>query len=80
MIRAKFRCTSVTNHEGHNDNKSETVKLCAANGPKDTANAQWSKWTPSGTLEMTINNPEAQGKFEPGKYYFLDISPAAEDA
>lgn len=77
MIRAKFRCMSVTKHEGNP--QSEIVKLCASNGKKDTANAQWAKWTPCGTLDMTINNPDAQGKLEPGKHYFLDIAEAGED-
>lgn len=74
MIRAKFKCQSVTKYEG-----SETVKLSAANGRSDTENAQWAKWTPCGDLSMSINNPEAQGKIEPGKYYFLDITKAGED-
>lgn len=76
MIRAKFKCSSVMRHEGD----AETVTLNAANGKKDTANAQWSKWTPSGNLMMQINNPEAQGKFKPGAFYFLDFTEAAEEA
>ena len=77
MIRAKFRCTSITQHEGHQP--IEVVKLCAANGSKESANAQWSKWTPSGTLEIGISNPDAQGKFKPGQHYFLDFSEAGND-
>lgn len=76
MLRAKFMVVHVTKHS----DGSEGVELSAANGRKDTANAQWSKWTPSGRLTMTINNPDAQGRLVPGKYYFLDISEAAEDA
>jgi hypothetical protein len=75
-IRAKFKVASVTKYE----NDSEQVELQAANGRADTANAQWSKWTPSGKLTMTINNPAAQGQLLPGKYYFLDLTEAAEDA
>jgi hypothetical protein len=52
----------------------------AANGRKDTANAQWAKWTPSGKLTMHINNPDAHGKLLPGKFYFLDFSEVDEDA
>lgn len=76
MLRAKFIVTQITKHS----DGAETVELGAANGRKDTVNAQWSKWTPSGNLRMQINNPEAQGKLIPGKYYFLDISEASEDA
>lgn len=75
MIRAKFRCASILK-----DTDNETVTLHAANGKKDTANAQWAKWTPGGQLSLTINNPEAQGKFTPGKYYFLDIEETTEES
>ena len=74
-IRAKFRCTTVLT-----DGTNETVTLNAANGKKDTANAQWAKWTPGGNLSLTINNPEAQGKIAPGKFYFLDIEETTEEA
>jgi hypothetical protein len=76
MIRAKFRCTTILKDESGN----ETVTLHAANGKKDTANAQWAKWTPGGQLSLTINNPKAQGKIVPGKFYFLDFSEASEEA
>ena len=76
MIRAKFKCLSVTRHEGN----CEVVTFAAANGSMGSANAQWSKWTPNGSLNMTINNPEALGRFAPGKFYFLDFAEAAEEA
>lgn len=75
-LRAKFQALSVTKHA----DASESVELMAANGRKDTANAQWSKWTPSGNLKMHINNPDAHGQIQPGKFYFLDITEADEDA
>lgn len=74
-IRAKFRVSHVIQYA----DGSEAVELTAANGRADTANAQWSKWTPSGKLTMTINNPGAQGQLKPGNYYMLTLSEAAED-
>lgn len=71
MIRAKFRCTSVTEHEGI-DKTKQYVFVAATDGEE---NKSWSKWTPSGKLEMSVTNPDAQ-KFEPGKSYYLDFSPA----
>ena len=71
-IRAKFVCNSVT----LNQYEQDVVKLSPVYGPDGTANAAWSKATPSGSLELTITNPEARGQFQPGKSYFLDISPA----
>ena len=32
--------------------------------------------TPTGSLEMTINNPAAFGFFRPGRKYWLDFTPA----
>lgn len=70
-IRAKFRCHTVTTDAYAN----ETVKLGAVYGDgKD--NQSWSKATPSGDLTMCISNPEAHGKSEPGKDYYLDFTPA----
>ena len=68
MIRAKFRCNSVRRFES-----GESVELTAVS---DEANKQWTKWTPSGNLTMAIDNPDALGKFVPGKVYYLDFTPA----
>lgn len=46
---------------------------------KDGANAQWSKWTPSGSLTLSISNPDAMGTLKPG-FYKITITPCgAED-
>lgn len=75
-IRAKFKVISVTAFEGG----AEQVEAQAANGRAGSANAQWAMMTPSGTLKMYINNPAAQGKLVPGRFYFLDITETEEDA
>lgn len=71
MIRAKFKCTSVTKFEGG----SEEVALAAVTAGSDE-NKQWAKWTPSGSLKMHITADGAIGKFEAGKEYFLDFTAA----
>lgn len=58
--------------------ESEVVKLGAVYGDKGTANAQWSKWTPSGHLELNINNPDAIGKVKAG-YYKVYLVPCDEN-
>jgi hypothetical protein len=75
MIRAKFRCDEVRRDDEYGN---EHVRFDAA---IDDGNKSWSKWTPSGQLSMTISNPQAQGKFQEGKLYYLDFSeaPAAEE-
>jgi hypothetical protein len=74
-IVAKFQCNAVTRDASGN----ETVTLNPVTGKDGTANAQWSKWTPSGRLELTITNPPAQGQIEPGKEYLVTIAPAPDD-
>lgn len=79
MVRAKFRCvekTSRTSSSGYGDPKpvdTEEVKFQAVMGDE---NKEWSKWTPSGSLSMSITNPAALEQFVVGKDYFLDFTPA----
>lgn len=42
----------------------------------DDDNREWSKWTPSGYVEMTVTNPAAFERFEPGKNYLLTFEEA----
>lgn len=69
-IKAKFRCSSVTKYE-----EQENVILAPVTDDNED-NKKWSKWTPSGQLELTITNEACWGAFEPGKEYLLDIAPA----
>jgi hypothetical protein len=39
-------------------------------------NKSWSKWTPSGQLQMSITNPDCYNKFDPGAEYYLTIRKA----
>ena len=75
MIRAKFRCDLVSKTAYY-----ESVELCAV-GPNNgevlnSENASFAKATPNGSLKMTIDNPDAQGFFKPGKSYYLDFTEA----
>lgn len=74
--RAKFQCLSVTDH-GWN----KTVKLGVVYSRKqDEENYDFTKATPSGTIEMVIDNPLAAVQFKPQEYYYVDFSPAPKDA
>ena len=70
-IKAKFKCSSVKKLEGG----TEEVTLTPINGPVGSDNAQWSKYTPSGSINMSITAEGAVGCFEPGKVYFVDFTP-----
>jgi len=75
-IVAKFKCTYVKQIERmpdpalseRQDNVcySEIVHLDAFTGV-DEDNVEWARFTPSGTIEMTIDNPGAQGQIRPGQ-------------
>lgn len=71
-VRAKFSCISI--HKSL-DNPSAVVNLSAVT-TSSTENETWSKYTPSGQLQMLISNLAVLGQFEQGKEYFIDISPA----
>ena len=62
------------------DKNSEEIGLQTAYGPEGSPNAQWSKWTPSASLTMHVNNPGAFGKVLPGQYYFVDLIKTDKDA
>jgi hypothetical protein len=76
MVRAKFRVvesSKVTSaYGGPKPVESDRIKLSAVTGP---GNEDWSKWTPSGDLNIQITNPEAMGQFEVGKDYYIDFTP-----
>ena len=83
-IRAKFTCQSVTNLPRYKEEEdgdypiSETVNLSAV-CDTDKTNEDWAKYTPSGEVKMTIDNPRAQGFFKPGADYFLDFEEVVKE-
>lgn len=70
-VRAKLKCTEKTG----NAEAGGGVKLEAVYDGSD-ANSSWSKYTPSGTLNMWVTNPQAYEAFEVGQKYFVDFTPA----
>jgi hypothetical protein len=86
MIRAKMHCDAVREYTYAATDKvpetkyCEEVRLSAVYGKDGSANAQWSKSTPSGSVNLTITNPDAWGKIKQGRFYFVDVSEATEDS
>ena len=75
-LRAKFYVRSVAQNGRQAEGvDSEVLHLDPVYGDD---NEPWSKYTPSGHLEMHVTNPDAFGAFEPGQLVWLDISPAEE--
>ncbi len=82
VLRAKVRVSSVTksmNQDGKVE--SETVQLNAVySSDVNSENGKWSKWTPSASFSLTINNPDAMGKLSKGHEFFVDFTPAEKTA
>ena len=72
MVRGKFTLNSITNH----NYGAQTFKFGAVYDNGTEENKRYAKATPSGQLEMTVDNPPAQAFFELGKSYYLDFSKA----
>lgn len=70
-VRAKFTVTSITATSG-GGKKVVLQPQYDQNIPEDQ---RYSKATPAGRLEMTIDNPGASEQFEQGKAFYLDFSP-----
>jgi hypothetical protein len=76
MIRCKFRCESIQQFTA--DTPSQKSRLITFRAivdgsvPEDEA---FTKYTPSGCFQVTIDNPRALEVLEAGLDYYLDLSP-----
>lgn len=83
-IIAKMVCNKVdTSFAGYEDSSDqdeptillqEQVRLDAVySDDPENSNHLWSKWTPSGQLDMLITNPDALRFLQPGVEYIVEI-------
>lgn len=85
-MRAKFRVSSVNPpsvaiSEGVTMAPSQTITAypVAANGyPADGGdeNNSYAKWSPSGSLTLSITNPALSNRIKEGDTFYLDFTPA----
>lgn len=76
MVRAKFQVTAIKKmHWG-----VTILELSAVYDDGIEENRRFAKATPSGKLEMQIDNPPATEFFELGQWYYLDFSKAEPKA
>jgi len=81
ILRLKMSVQSVKSVSDNLGNKTqEEIALLAVYGPDGSANKQWSKWTPTGSLNFTVSNPEAFDKIRPGQFIFVDLSVTEKDS
>lgn len=75
MIRAKFRCNSVTFFGNPTDpDIGRRYELAPIYDTTTPENERFTKATPWGELKMNVDNPAA--RLEVGKVYYLDFTEA----
>lgn len=79
LMRAKFYCTSLDKNDDDSDNRYEHLHLAPVVGDGSTENESFSRFTPSGSLEMRITNPDLFGKITPGDAFYLDFIPVEKE-
>lgn len=74
VVRAKFRVTSIK-RVSHNPDAC-AVEMTPVSADEVEENQRFHKYTPSGKLEMFIDNPAAAEKLVLGQAYYVDFTPA----
>ncbi len=82
-MRAKVRVGSVlpvSVYEGVTTQEKLSLHAVAKNGtyPNDGSDEDntFAKYTPSASFDLLIANPDLIGKFEVGKTFYVDFTPA----
>jgi hypothetical protein len=71
-----MKVTEVTDRSsqwGTTSQETHEVTLTPVAGEE---NKTWAKYTPGGSIKLTINNPDAFNQFAIGQTFFVDFSPA----
>jgi hypothetical protein len=75
VVRAKFRVQYVQDFGA-----SKKVYLVPVTDDGIAENARFHKYTPSGSLEMVIDNPPAADQFKPQMDFYVDFTPVEKAA
>lgn len=81
MMRAKMQVSMVKKNVGH-DGKVTGEELtmhpvCGSFGPQgESEDNTYARYTPSGELKLTVNNPDLMDKFRPGQKFYVDFTVA----
>ncbi len=78
MVRAKFKVESIERSK-YGGQEMQTIKLSPVypkQGDPNDENAKFYAATPSGSIQLGTVNPEAGNKFELGKEYYVEFTPA----
>ncbi|RWC25938.1 MAG: hypothetical protein EOS27_27145 [Mesorhizobium sp.] len=77
-MRAKMQVQEIKRYAANDVIKA--VAVAAKSYPADGSDEDntYARFSPGGTLELTIANPVLLGKIEPGQKFYLDFTPAAD--
>jgi len=74
VMRAKMQVQAVTPAYG----ETEILKAFPVCGKFDqdgnSEDNTFARFTPSGSLELHINNPDLKGKIQPGQVFYVDFT------
>ncbi len=80
-MRAKVRITSIKEYPEEGDTTQETLyfNFPAKDGPYPADGSDedqtFARWSPGGSLSITVANPNLIGKFSVGDTFYLDFTP-----
>jgi len=78
-MRAKMQVSQVTDFGGNNQQVKMAPVCSKAFGPNgESEDNSYARWSPSGSLELTITNPDLKDKIKPGQKFYVDFTEAAE--
>ena len=72
-VRAKFRVDAITDNGGY-----KQLQLFAVADDGTPENERYHKYTPCGSISISIDNPAASEQFEVGKSYYVDFTLAPQ--
>lgn len=76
MVRGKFQVNKVSQVNWNKDVR--VIELQALMDSTTEENRRFAKFTPSGTITMTIDNPSASDYLAIGKKFYVDFTEAEE--
>ena len=79
MMRAKVQVNAVKRVVGADGNimweELTANPVCGSFGANgESEDNTYARYTPSGSLSLTVNNPDLFGKFKPGQKFYLDFT------
>jgi hypothetical protein len=77
-MRAKMQVSSVESFQGGAEKVNYScVTGTAPFGPNgESEDNTFARYSPSGTLTITITNPDLKGTIQPGQKFYVDFTPA----